>query len=99
MKFTCETIRTLYSYNDDGTQVALQEGAEVYLKLDLQHMDLWNKEKWMREYPGGWVRGVLYKITPSGRSITFEIGPCSYFSLTQKNILAVSDKIPEEATK
>lgn len=99
MKFTCEIIKTLYGYNDDGTQVTLQEGKEVYLKLDLQHMDLWNKERWIQEYPNGWVRGVPCEISPSGRKIKFEIGPCSYFLLKQKYILAVSDKISEEATK
>lgn len=99
MKFTCEIIKTLYGYNDDGTLVALQEGEEVYLKLDLQHMDLWDKERWIQEYPNGWVRGVIDNITPAGQNIKFEIGPCSYFLLTQKDILAASDKIPEEATK
>lgn len=99
MKFTCETITTLYGHNDDGAAVALQEGDEVYFKLDLPHMDLWDKERWIQEYPNGWVRGVIFDITPSGRKIKFEIGPCSYFELTQKDIIAVSDKIPEEATK
>lgn len=42
---------------------------------------------------------MISQITPSGRKIKFEIGPCSYFELTQKDIIAVSDKIPEEATK
>ena len=99
MKFTCETITTLYGYNNDGTLIALKEGDEVYLKLDLPHMDVWDRKRWMQEYPKGWVRGVIYSITPAGRNIQFEIGPCSYFLLTQKDILAVSDKIPEEATK
>ena len=99
MKFDCEIIKTLYGYNDDGTRVVLQEGDEVYLQLDLPNMDLWDKGKWLREYPNGWVRGVICNITPAGRNITFEIGPCSYFQLTQKDILAVSDKISEEATK
>lgn len=99
MKFVCETITTLYGHNDDGTSIALQSGSEVYLKLDLPHMDLWDKKRWLREYPDGWVRGVLRNITPSGRKIKFEIGPCSYFELTQKDIIAVSDKKPKEATK
>lgn len=57
MKLTCEITKTLYGCNPNGTQIALQEGDEVYLKLDLPHMDLWDKEKWIRQYPDGWVRG------------------------------------------
>jgi hypothetical protein len=99
MKFTCETTTILYAHNNNGAAIALQYGDEVWLKLDLPNMDLWNKEKWLREYPNGWVRGVICDITPAGRKIKFEIGISSYFLLTQKDILAVSDKNPEEATK
>lgn len=94
MKFTYETIQTLYGYNDDGTQVALQRGDEVYLKLDWANMDLSFPDEWIQKYPDGWVKGTIYSITPTGKKINFKVEPYTYFALYHKNILAVSDKAP-----
>lgn len=96
MKFDFKVVKTLYGCNDDGTKVVLSEEDEIYLKLDLEHMDLWDKEAEIQKYPDGWVKGRIFCISDKGRKITFE--PFNdrnvYFLLNQKDILAVSDKKP-----
>lgn len=96
MKFDVEIIKNLYGCNDDGTKVVLSEGDEVYFKLDLEHMDLWDKEKYMQKYPDGWVRGILFHISKAGKRIQFELfdDRHTYFLLNQKDIFEVSDKKP-----
>jgi hypothetical protein len=96
MKFDVEIIKNLYGCNDDGMKIVLSEGDEVYLKLDLEHMNLWDKEKYMQKYPDGWVRGILFYISNAGKRIKFQLFDdcCTYFLLNQKDIIAVSDKKP-----
>ena len=94
MKFDFELIKNLYGCNDDGTKVVLSEGDEVYLKLDLPNMDLTWLDEWMNKYPDGWIKGTICHISDTGRKIKFHVEPCNYFSLNQKDILAVSDKKP-----
>lgn len=99
MKFTCEITKVLYGYNSNGEKVALQEGDEVYLKLDLYNMDLTWRDEWINKYPDGWVKGRIYHISDTGRKIKFYVFPCNYFLLNQKDILDVSDKAPKENFK
>lgn len=99
MNFTVEITKTLRITNDDGLLAILQEGDEVYLKLDLSHMNLWDKEKWIQKYPDGWVRGVIYSISNKGNKIYFKLHKGEYLILCQSNILDVSDKAPKEELK
>ena len=99
MKFTVEITKTLRITNDDGLLAILQEGDEVYLKLDLPNMDLTFPDEWIGKYPDGWVKGQIYHISDTGRKIKFYVYPCNYFLLRQKDILDVSDKAPREETK
>jgi hypothetical protein len=96
MKFDFELIKNLHGCNDDSTKVVLSEGDEVYLKLDLEHMDLWDKEKYMQKYSDGWVRGILFYISDAGKRIKFRLFDMydTFFLLNHKDILAVSDKKP-----
>ena len=99
MKFTVEITKTLHGYNADGSKVALQEGDEAYFKIDLSHMNLWDKEKWIQTYPDGWVKGIIHHVSNAGTRIELELFDyrTNYLLLTQSNILDVSDKAPKEA--
>lgn len=94
MKLDFELIKALHGYNPDGTKFILSDGDEVYLKLDLEHMDLYDTEEWVRKYPDGWIKGDIWSISPAGQRIKFHVGNCTYLVLRHKDILAVSDKIP-----
>lgn len=96
MNFTVEITKTLRITNNDGFLAILQEGDEVYLKLDLPHMNLWDKENFIQRYPSGWIKSKIHHISNAGKKIW--IRECSrddhYLFLKQKHILDVSDKAP-----
>jgi hypothetical protein len=94
MKFDFELIKELHGCNPDGTKFILSEGDEVYLKLDLVHMKLYDNEEWIQKHPDGWIKGRIFNISPTGQKIDFYVGHGTYFSLRHKHILAVSDKKP-----
>lgn len=96
MKFTVEITKTLHGYNAEGSKVALSVGDEVYLKLNLPHMNLWDKDKWIQKYPDGWIKGTIHNISNAGKKIwvTMCDSHFTYVQLYQKDILDVSDKAP-----
>jgi hypothetical protein len=64
-------------------------------------MNLWDKEKWIQEYPDGWVKGRIHSISNAGKKIMLVMfnSPCTNISLHHKDILDVSDKAPKEELK
>ena len=98
MKFTYEVVKSLRAVNDDGTLAILQEGDEVYLKLDLPYMNLYDKDKWIVLYPDGWIKGKISNISNAGKKITFKVcnNLCTHIILNQVDILQISDKAPKE---
>lgn len=101
MKFDVEITKTLHGYNAEGSKVALSVGDEVYLKLDLPHMKIWDQEKWIQRYPDGWIKCRIHSISNAGQRIYCEVldKPGHYLIPRQKHILDVSDKAPKEELK
>lgn len=101
MNFAVEITKTLRITNDDGLLAILQEGDEVYLKLDLPHMKIWDQEKWIQRYPNGWIKCRIHSISNAGQRIYCEVldKPGHYLIPRQKHILDVSDKAPKETLK
>ena len=98
MKFTVEITKTLRITNDDGLLAILQEGDEVYLKLDFLNMKVWNLDWYTQRYPDSWIKGRIHHISNAGKKISIELcdRPGHYLMPNQKHILDVSDKAPRE---
>ena len=98
MKFEFEMIKTLRATNSKGELCVIGEGDELWLKLELNRMDLYNKEFFLKKYPDGWVKGRVAWLSSSGKKIHFGLSDdvCTYLDLSHRDILDVSDKDPKE---
>lgn len=94
MKLNFVKVKELHGTNPDGTKFVLSEGDNVCLKLDLQNMSLTFFDDLMKQYPDGWVEGQISHISDAGNAIRFHVFPSTFFLLSHKDILEVSDKQP-----
>ena len=96
---TYNLVKTLHIAKGDGTKIALKIGDSVYLKLDFQHMKLWDQEIYLQRYPDGWVEAEIFHVTDSCKTIRVELKDFfggRYLQLNQRDILDVSIEAPKK---